>query len=148
MKNVNISNNTIYHDFMIKAPIEKAFRGISEPSDLINWWPLRCEGEAKLGAEYNFYFSEKYDWLGKVIKFANNSSFFIKMTRSGEDWEDTTFGFELKQEPSFVQIQFVHTGWPSCNSHFRTSSYCWAILLNGLKNYVEKGVIIPFSDRE
>ena len=31
--------------------------------------------------------------------------------------------------------------------HYGRSSYCSAMLLNGLKNYIEKGVVVPFEDK-
>ncbi|MEQ8573885.1 MAG: SRPBCC domain-containing protein, partial [Fulvivirga sp.] len=74
--------------------------------------------------------------------------FHIKMTDADEDWNPTSFGFDLTELEGGVDVKFWHVGWPECNHHFRRSSYCWAILLQGLKNYIEKGIIIPFEERE
>lgn len=142
------SQYSIYHNLVITAPIEKVFNAISEPNHLVNWWPQKCSGKVELGADYNFIFTSEYDWYGRVIKLDLNSSFYIKMTKSDPDWDSTTFGFDLEQQNDQVLVKFSHTGWPACNEHFRRSSFCWAILLNGLKNYVEKGVIVPFEKRE
>jgi len=70
------------------------------------------------------------------------------MTRSDSDWDPTTFGFELENAKKSVKIKFWHIGWPACNSHYRRSSFCWAMLLNGLKSYLERGVVIPFEERD
>lgn len=140
--------HSIFHDLVIQAPIEKVFQGISNPEDLENWWPLRCKGIPKEGEEYNFFFTEEYDWFGKVITCEENKSFAIKMTKSDEDWNPTSFGFDLEESSNQVLVKFWHKGWPECNAHYRRSSYCWAILLNGLKNYLEKGIIVPFEERE
>lgn len=139
---------SIYHDLPISAPVEKVFDAISQPSHLDNWWPLKSSGTPEMGGEYNFYFTEEYDWYGEVINCIPNKSFHIKMTRSDADWDPTSFGFDLEEESDFVQVKFWHKGWPECNAHYRRSSYCWAILLQGLKNYVEKGIVVPFEDRE
>ncbi|MEN0048041.1 MAG: hypothetical protein AAF806_13360 [Bacteroidota bacterium] len=69
------------------------------------------------------------------------------MTQSDEDWDSTSFGFGLEGNSEGTQVQFWHVGWPACNHHFRRSSYCWAILLKGLKDYLEKGIIVPFKER-
>ena len=138
----------IHHDLVIKAPIEKVFESITSPSHLINWWPLKCSGIPRVNEEYNFYFTPEYDWYGKVINVAYPNTFHIKMTKSDDDWNPTSFGFDLEVIENNVQVHFWHKGWPECNAHFRRSSFCWAILLNGLKNYIEKGVIIPFDERE
>lgn len=137
----------IYHDLPIKAPINKIFQMVSEPSHLINWWPDSCTGKPVLNEEYNFYFGPKYDWYGKVTKLETDKSFHIKMTKSDPDWDPTTFGFDMEQKENYVLVKFWHKGWPECNDHFRTSSFCWALLLNGLKNYAEKGVVVPFAER-
>ena len=138
----------IYHDLFIEAPIEKVFDAITDPDHLVNWWPLKCAGKAQLHEEYNFYFGPEYDWYGKIIQYDYPRHFYVKMTKSDIDWDATSFGFDLEELGDKVHVRFLHKGWPTCNAHYRRSSYCWAILLHGLKKYVEKGVIIPFSERE
>ncbi len=137
----------IYHDLTIKAPIEKVFEAIAEPKHLINWWPLKCNGTPEIGNEYNFYFTPEYDWFGKVSRIVPNQSFYIKMTKSDSDWNPTTFGFDLKKDNDHTQLSFSHLGWKQCNLEFRSSSFCWAMLLKGLKDYLEKGIILPFEER-
>ena len=140
--------HSIYHDLAISAPINKVFQAITSPEHLINWWPLKCKGNPRINTEYNFYFTSEYDWYGKVIEVTENKSFYIKMTKSDVDWDPTAFGFDLEQSANNVLVKFWHIGWPECNIQFRRSSFCWAMLLNGLKNYLEKGIIIPFEERE
>ncbi|UII22116.1 SRPBCC family protein [Fulvivirga ligni] len=144
----SISDHNIYHDLVISASISEVFEAITEPDHLNNWWPKSSSGVPEMGAEYNFHFSSEYNWFGKVAHYELGKSFFIKMTKADADWNPTTFGFELEEEKGGALVKFQHTGWPSCNEHFRRSSYCWAILLKGLKDYVEKGSIVPFQDRE
>lgn len=142
------SDFAIHHDLFIKTTTKTVFEAVTLPNHLNNWWTHSCFGKPKEGAEYNFYFAPEYDWLGKVIKIKPNHAFHIKMAKSDADWAPTSFGFDLEEVEDGVQLKFSHTGWPECNHNFRRSSYCWAILLNGLKNYVEKGIIVPFEDRE
>lgn len=138
---------SIHHDVHINESLDKVFLALTEPAHLINWWPLTCKGIPKLNEEYNFFFSPEYDWYGKVIKIEKNASFHIKMTKSDADWNPTSFGFDLEQKNEKVLVKFSHIGWAACNAHFRRSSFCWAMLLNGLKNYVENGIIVPFTER-
>ena len=138
----------IYHDLVIKSTLKEVFDAVSKPEHLNNWWTLKCTGTPELNAEYNFYFAPEYDWYGKVITCQPNHAFYIKMKKTNdEDWNPTTFGFNLEKIEEGVQVRFFHIDWPLCNHHFRHSSFCWALLLNGLKNYLEKGVVIPFKDR-
>lgn len=138
---------SIYHDFTINSSVEKVFDAITIPDQLNNWWPLKSSGKPELGAEYNLNFTDEYNWYGKVSEIVKNQSFFIKMTESSDDWIPTTFGFELETKEEGTLVKFSHTGWLSRNGEYRNSSFCWAMLLNGLKNYVEKGIVIPFEER-
>ena len=138
----------IYHDFPVKASKAKIFAAISQPDQLIKWWPLKCSGTPKIGESYNFYFAPEYDWHAEVTKCKPNESFHVKMTAADPDWLPTSFGFELEDSTNgSVNLRFQHKDWPACNAHFRRSSFCWAILLQGLKDYVEKGKVIPFKER-
>ena len=139
---------SIHHDFVIKASVENVYDAITNPKHLVNWWPLTCKGVAQVGEEYNFNFTDQYDWYGRVVKAEENKSFYIQMTKSDEDWNPTSFGFDLIETSEDTQVQFWHKGWKTCNAEFRQSSFCWAMLLNGLKNYIERDVIIPFEERE
>lgn len=141
-------SHTIYHNLTITAPPQQVFDAISLPVHLINWWPMRCSGSPVLNAEYNFNFTDEYDWHGMVSKMEPNKSFHIKMTQSDGDWNPTTIEFELDDLGDKMSVRFSHRNWPELNDHFKYSSFCWAILLNGLKNYIEKGEIIPFDKRE
>lgn len=137
----------IYHYFEIEAPVEEVFKAISNPTDLENWWPLKCSGTPELGATYNFNFTDTYNWFGEVVQIEAPHSFHIKMTAADEDWMATTFGFDLTFERNKTQVSFSHINWPQCNTHFKTASFCWAQLLAALKNYVEKGIVVPFKQR-
>lgn len=138
----------IYHDLTIKASKKEVYDAITVPMHLNNWWPSKSSGTPEMGAIYNFNFTSDYDWYGKVVKCEKDQIFYIKMTESDENWNATTFGFEIEDSKDGVRIKFKHINWPTCNAEFRQSSFCWAMLLNGLKNYIEKGEIIPFNERE
>jgi uncharacterized protein YndB with AHSA1/START domain len=139
---------SIYHNLLIKASAKEVFDAVSLPEHLNNWWSLKSTGKPEVDAVYNLNFTDEYDWYGKVVECKPNESFFVKMTDSVADWNPTTFGFTLEEKENGVYVRFSHTGWSENNDHLKHSSFCWALLLYGLKNYVEKGIIIPFEERE
>lgn len=139
--------NAIYHNFIINASREKVFSAVSEPELFKNWWPKKCSGKPEVGREYNFVFEEPYDWYARVEVLEPDKTIHFKMTKSDPDWDPTTFGFDLREVPNGTYVSFFHKDWPHVNDHMKFSSFCWAMLLNGLKNYLEKGQIIPFSER-
>ena len=142
-----IKGFNIFHNLFINASISNVFMAVSNPKEIEKWWALRCEGTPKLGEEYNLFFGEPYDWYGEVNEYIKDTSFYIKMTKSDKDWNPTTFGFDLEEKEEGTYLCFFHKGWDEANDHFKHSSFCWAMLLNGLKNYLEKGEIIPFEER-
>jgi len=137
----------ILHDLWIASTPSQVFGALSTPALLEKWWPLRCTGEQRVGGRYNFIFEEPYDWWGEVVTYETDKSFYIKMTQSDVDWDPTTFGFDLYPQGDKVWVQFAHRDWQTKERHFRHSSYCWAVLLHGLKRYVEEGHVIPFEGR-
>ena len=100
-----------------------------------------------MGALYNFNFTDQYDWYAVVTKLEVNTCCTWKMTRSDDDWAPTSFGFELESADIGTTLKFFHQDWKAQNEHFKVASYCWAILLKGLKDYLENGLVIPFEER-
>ena len=146
---MNVKKHHIYHDLQINVSAKKMFNAVSNPKELINWWPLTCSGEEKINAIYNLNFTDTYNWFGKVIRYKPNTAFHIQMTISSEEWNATSFGFDIEEiSDNKVQLHFWHKDWQNCSAEFKQSSFCWAMLLSGLKNYVEKGIVVPFDERE
>jgi len=53
----------------------------------------------------------------------------------------------LEEVDKGTLLKFSHENWQELNHNFKHSSFCWAMLLNDLKNYLENGIIIPFEKR-
>ncbi|MGR3810262.1 SRPBCC family protein [Jiulongibacter sp. NS-SX5] len=140
--------NAIYHHFIIRAELKKVFDAVSMPKHLVQWWPKTCKGVPARGEEYNFFFEEPYDWYARVSELEKDKFIYFKMTKSDPDWDPTTFGFELVPHEKGTYLKFFHRDWPEANDHMKYSSFCWAMLLDGLRNYVEKGLVVPFEERE
>lgn len=139
---------TILHDLTIKASSETIYNAVSDPKHLNNWWTLKCEGCPLIGESYQLYFAPEYDWRAEVTLAQFSKHFELTLKECSEDWEPTKFGFTFKPvESQSTMVAFYHSGWEVQSHHYRRTSYCWAILLHGLKQYLEKGVIIPFDKR-
>jgi uncharacterized protein YndB with AHSA1/START domain len=139
--------HNIYFDFYINASKQEVFEAFVLPEHLDKWWTLKSSGQPKLGETYNLNFTDQYNWFAEVSKVEANTSFYLKMTDSDPDWNPTTFGITLEDHQDKTLLKFSHTNWPENSHEFRNSSFCWAQLLQGLKNYVEKGIVIPFEKR-
>ncbi|MEO8515153.1 MAG: SRPBCC domain-containing protein [Flavobacterium sp.] len=140
--------HTILHDFKINTSKEKVFEAVTLPNKLNNWWTLRCSGTPELGAMYNLYFAEEFNWYAEISLLKHNNQIEYSMTKAMKDWLPTYFGFILTEEkPNQTYVQFYHTNWQNTEKEYRNTSYCWANLLRQLKQYLEKGIITPFEER-
>lgn len=139
---------TIYHDFTINTSKEKVFEAISTPYGLDNWWTQRSSGNQEIGAVFNLYFTEEYNWFAEISILKHNEQVEFKMTKAMEEWLPTSFGFILKEEtPKITSMQFYHKDWTEISKEYRVASFCWADLLRQMKQYLEKGIITPFNKR-
>jgi len=127
----------IYHNLTIEISKEKVFKAITSAEGLNKWWTKKAVGEPKVGAEYQFWFDPKHDWRAIVLHCIPGQSIHYEMIQSDKDWDSTQLRFELSVMETGTAIQFEHVGWRSVNDHFRRTSFCWAIYLNTLKQYLE-----------
>ncbi len=137
----------IYHDFPIKAPLERVFQAVSTPQGLDCWWTKRSEGKPVEETEYELWFGPEYDWRAKVTRCVPNSEFELEILRADEDWSRTRVGLRLEARGEVTWVRFHHTGWRSANEHYRISSNCWAMYLRILRRYLEHGESVPYERR-
>lgn len=138
----------IYHSLTIQSSPEEVFKAISTPAGLDNWWTKDSAGNNQLNEVYKLNFGPLYHWGAVVSKCVANENFELTMTNSDQDWKDTKVGFVLKPNDDFTKLSFYHTGWPVANEHYKTSSFCWAMYLRILKNYLENGELVPYEERD
>ena len=140
-------SNTIYHNVLIEKDSQEVYDAVSQPEHLVKWWPLKCTGSPQIGETYNYNFTDEYNWFAQVTSCKKGDHIHFKMTISDEDWKPTTFGYDLERKEKGTYLRFFHKDWQDCNDHFKHSAFCWALLLKGLKDYLEKGASIPFEKR-
>jgi uncharacterized protein YndB with AHSA1/START domain len=137
----------IFHSFVINAPLEKVFGGISTPQGLDAWWSKSSTGKPGPGETYTLDFGPGYNWSAVVSKYMDHKEFELTMTEADADWMGTRVGFLVNVKSGITEVHFHHLGWPENNEHYRISSYCWAMYLRTLKRYLEYGEQVPYEDR-
>jgi len=141
--------HNIYHDLEIKADPSSIYKSIITPEGLNSWWTLKSSGIAVLGNQFQFYFSDDYNWLAQLVHLNENNLIQFQMTHADADWTNTILTFKINRlENNISLLSFSHEGWNAINPHFRRTNFGWALYLNGLKNYVEKDIIIDYSKRD
>jgi len=128
----------ICHDIEIHAFANDIYSLCTTPEGLNSWWTEKSSGKLGVNEEYQFYFSDEYDWRGKVLELSKNQSISYFMTEADEDWDSTIVSFEIIHiEDHRYLLRFEHRNWKEINKHFRRSSFCWAMYLNTLKENAE-----------
>ena len=137
----------VFHDFPIKASLEKVFDAVSTPPGLDQWWTKTSRGEPSEGAEYDLGFGPGYDWRARVTRCVPNTDFELELVHADGDWTGSRVGVHLEERDGKTWVQFWHRGWPSANEHYRISNCCWAMYLRVMRRYLEHGETVPYEDR-
>ncbi len=138
----------ILHNLTIQSSAGNVYEVLTTPKGLAAWWTKSSSGHPELGAEYQLFFSDEYDWRAIVLENDENTKFVLEITAADEDWTGTKVKFFLTRKGDSTDLQFEHPGWKETNDHFRVSSYCWAKYLRLLKKFIEEGVIVPYDERQ
>lgn len=137
----------IHFDFPVNAPADSVFDAIATPMGLDSWWTRRSSGTPETGSEYALDFGSGFEWRAVVTRCRPSEEFAFEMTFADDDWIDSRIEFKLDERNGATQVQFCHAGWPEVNSHYRTSSFCWAMYLRLMKRAVEIGEVVPYERR-
>ena len=99
----------ILHDFPVAAPRPKVFEAVSTPDGLDKWWTRTSKGLPQLGALWEFYFDEGFDWRAQVIRFDTDRLIEWEITTADADWSATRVAIELADHPGgLTWIRFSH----------------------------------------
>jgi uncharacterized protein YndB with AHSA1/START domain len=137
----------IHHIFFVQSNPQKVFDAFCTERGLNSWWTLESKGQPVPGNMYTFYFGPEYDWSAEVVHCIPGKELTWRMRETMDDWKRTQVGFQLSEKNKGTSVAFFHTGWREANEHFGITNFCWAMLLNGLKNYVERGLGVPHASR-
>ena len=137
----------ILHDVPVAAPPGRVWEACATPQGLDAWWTLRAKGDARVGAIWELYFGDAYDWRAIVTRAEYGRLIEWTMARSDADWEKTVVSVELEPSGDGSLVRFRHRGWIASNAHYRTSSFCWAMYLRLMKRWCETGEVVPYERR-
>ena len=137
----------ILHELEIKAPAGVVFDAFATSEGLDVWWTHGSSGWPEVGVEYRFYFGPDYDWRGRVRRLKPGTLIEWEITKSDRDWVGTHLAAEIEDLGDRTRLRFRHSGWAEVNTHFRQTSYTWALYLRILRRYLEQGIFVPYSAR-
>lgn len=137
----------IYHSFPVSEIRSVVFRHIVSPESMSKWWTSSTIGAPELGGVYILDFGPGYEWRARVSRFSIDEMFELELVDAVDDWLGTRVGFLLEDIKEGTGVSFYHSGWPDTSSHFRSTSYCWAMYLRIFKRYLELGEQVDYVNR-
>lgn len=138
----------ILHDFPVAAARTKVFEAVATEQGLERWWTRSSEGRTEVGAEWRLYFDPEFDWRGSVTRLETDRLIEWEITRADTEWTGTRVSVELSDHPGgLTWVRFSHSAWRTAGEHFRISSYCWAMYLRLLKQWLQGGETVPYDRR-
>lgn len=141
----------IIHRIGIKAPISKVYSALASIEGLSKWWTQDTSGTSKIGEMIRFTFKNPQgEQLGQmhmqIVALEENKSVKWKCKEGPEDWIDTQFTFDLKEESGMTILNFGHRLWQQPTESMAHCSMKWAVFLMSLRQYVETGKGNPSPD--
>jgi uncharacterized protein YndB with AHSA1/START domain len=131
----------------INVPAKHVFNAFVTVDGLNAWWTKDSTARPSKGEIFDFHFGTECHWQGRVTEYRRNEIIEWEMTKASPDWMGSKVGAVLKEHDEYTIVDFYHKGWAYSNEHFRISSYCWAMYLRCMKEWLEKGVFIEYENR-
>lgn len=135
----------IEHTMEIEAPRERVFEALTDPDELVRWFPSGADSDARTGGafEYRFEFPAEperdHTYSGAYHEVrAGESASYPWNGALGETRVDVT----LEAAGDSTVLRLVHSGWgegPDWEESRQMHDEGWAFFLGNLKSYVERG---------
>jgi uncharacterized protein YndB with AHSA1/START domain len=151
---VDLGAGSVLATVDIAAPVERVFRALSDPKELVQWWgspetyrahlweadfrvggKWRVEGKSAAGKPYSV--SGEFLEIAKPTRIVQT---WVYDWDSGKDQPPTTLTYLLENIPGGTHVTVRHEGFASredCGSH----GAGWERVLHWLEDYLEKAII-------
>jgi uncharacterized protein YndB with AHSA1/START domain len=132
---VSTDTSPIARDVEIGAPAERVFRLLTEPEELVRWWPDSAEIEPRVGGRFRFVFRGGEAVVnGEVTRFEPPRALGLKWFPSGK--RDAATQIEFTVTPlgdDRARVDVVHSGWEDAPELRPLHDEGWALFLGRLK---------------
>ncbi len=116
--------DTIEREILFKAPIQRVYDAITQPDQIVKWFPDAVTGALEPGKQAVFAF-EGYGEAPVYIVATEPPSYFAYRWLPGSSYDKTTFDgnvlsapntlveFNLEEEPGGTRLRFKESGFSS-----------------------------------
>jgi uncharacterized protein YndB with AHSA1/START domain len=125
----------IQHELKIRAPGERIIRALSDRDALARWHSAAVTGSGK--EEWHLQYPDKTVFRWKVVASSPERVAWQCVEGPGQAaGKEAAFTFS-DADGGGTLLEFVHSGWPQANGHYRKCNTLWALLLDRLRQEAE-----------
>lgn len=137
-------SRSIRQQFFIRAPTDKVYRALSEPSRLRTWFLKEAKISLRKQGRYAFAWNDGHEHSGRVLEVLRGESISFSWEQVGPDHAvaKTKVRFTVIPKKKGTLVRVVHSGLPKHETWVETaltSSSLWTFYLLNLKSVLEKG---------
>ncbi len=125
----------------VKASADKAFKALTEPARLAQWWTPDTRGSGtKVGDTLEFWFGDFCEkFKVTTLRPGKEVAWKAPKGQGAPEWEGTEVRFSISKDEKQTFIGFRHSGWKDNGGFHAHCSTRWAVFLLSLKERLETG---------
>lgn len=126
----------------IDAEPERVFRALTDPDELVRWFPSSAESNPRTGGEYALRFefedeSRNHTHAGRYEDVTPNER--VRYPWNGR-FGETTVEFKLRRTDRGTELTLVHSGWTEDAAESRQMhEQGWTFFFDNLERYLISG---------
>lgn len=119
----------------VGAPPERVFQLLTEPDELVRWWPDTAEIDARVGGQFRFAFrGGEAVVTGEVARFDPPGALALTWFPSGRPDVETRIEFTIEPHgDGGCRVEVVHSGWEDAPELRPMHDEGWAHFLGRLR---------------
>jgi len=130
--------------YFFKAPPEKVFRSLTQPSLLRKWFVASAKLSPRTGGNYTFNWGGEMAQSGKILGYVRDKSLSLSwpQVQRGKSLGMTRATFRLKPKDNGTILDVNHTGFKSgalWNENYAAVCSGWAYFMMNLRSVLEGG---------
>jgi len=132
----------IEHKLVIKTLSDVVYNAITTQQGLESWWAKETIAKPEVGFVNVFIFGTLRNEM-EITELIRNKRVEWKITKSIDEWVDTTITFDLEEKEGKTILRFGHNGWRASTDTYAECNYAWARFMTSLKSFCETGTGTP-----
>lgn len=140
-----MSDRTIELTTTVQAPRETVFRALTDPGELVRWFPSSAESDPRPGGSFAYDYEFEQD-PSRNHAYSGEYTDVTPNERVAYPWNGklgtTEVDFRLNAADGGTVVRLIHAGWGEggeWDESLELHRQGWSFFLDNLKAYLERG---------